>query len=92
MPSPEGPPVEGTLVTKRVDPRTIPPVSVSVMIGCALLALTLPQVAQGNPLAKDHTGIRWYLPFRTAREASADQGRLLLIKPVAFGTTPDGGW
>jgi len=62
------------------------------MIGGALFALVLPQVAQGNPLAKDHTGIRWYLPFRTARDASADQGRLLLIKPVAFGTTLDGGW
>lgn len=79
-------------MTKRVDPRTIPPDSVPFMIGCALLALALPQVAQGNPLAKDQTGIRWYLPFRAAREASADQGRLLLIKPVAFGTTPDGGW
>ena len=57
----------------------------------ALLALSS-LLQDANPLSRDRTGIRWVLPFRAAREASADRGRLLLLKPVAFGTTPDGGW
>lgn len=36
--------------------------------------------------------MKWVLPFKQARAAAAERGRLLLIKPVAFGTSPDGGW
>ena len=45
-----------------------------------------------NPLSKDKTGLRWALPFKTALAQSKTEKRLLLIKPVAFGTKPDGGW
>ena len=37
-------------------------------------------------------GIDWVLPFEAARERAKEENRLLMIKPVAFGTTPDGGW
>ena len=45
-----------------------------------------------HPLAHDRTGIAWALPFAKARAAAREREHLLLIKPVAFGTTPDGGW
>ena len=48
--------------------------------------------AQDNPIRKDKTGMRWALPFAKARQRSETEGRLLLIKPVAFGTSKDGGW
>ena len=47
---------------------------------------------KAHPLTKDKTGIRWVLPFRDARAKAENEKRLLLIKPVAFGTTRDGGW
>lgn len=57
------------------------------------LALAMFVLAQeDHPLTKDKTGMRWALPFTEALEQAKDQTRLLLIKPVAFGTTPDGGW
>jgi hypothetical protein len=41
---------------------------------------------------RDHTGIQWVLPFdATLKKAQVEQ-RLLLIKPIAFGTSKDGGW
>ena len=43
-------------------------------------------------LGKDKSGMKWALPFTAAKKASADGRRLLLIKPVAFGTSSDGGW
>ena len=43
-------------------------------------------------LGKDKSGMKWVLPFTAAKKASADGRRLLLIKPVAFGTSSDGGW
>ena len=45
-----------------------------------------------HPLAKDRTGLNWVLPFEEAKAKAAAEKRLLLIKPVAFGTSPDGGW
>ncbi len=45
-----------------------------------------------HPLTKDRTGIRWVLPFDEANAAAAKHGRLLMIKPVAFGTKPNGCW
>ena len=51
-----------------------------------------PQGPQDHPLAKDRTGIQWVLPFTEARQKAADLDRLLMIKPVAFGTSKEGGW
>jgi hypothetical protein len=47
---------------------------------------------KSHPLLKDKTGVRWVLPFKQAQATAKEQKRLLFIKPVAFGTTPDGGW
>ncbi len=63
----------------------------------ALFALlVVPQEPQqpgsDHPLSKDATGIRWALPFTAARAVAQERQRLLLIKPVAFGTSRDGGW
>ena len=41
---------------------------------------------------RDKTGMKWVLPFKQAHAAAKERGRLLMIKPIAFGTTPDGGW
>ena len=40
----------------------------------------------------DKTGLRWVAPFDKAIEKAKTEKRLLMIKPVAFGTPPDGGW
>ncbi len=55
-----------------------------------ILLLAAPQA--DHPLSKDRTGIRWVLPFKEAVKKAETEARLLLIKPVAFGTTKDGGW
>ncbi len=57
-----------------------------------LVAVLAAQGTDQNPLALDRTGLVWTLPFEAARERSEAEKRLLMIKPVAFGTTPDGGW
>ena len=49
-------------------------------------------VQDDHPLAKDKTGLAWVLPFKSALATAKKDGRILMIKPVAFGTTPDGGW
>lgn len=49
-----------------------------------------PQPQSNAPL--DHTGIAWALPFDRARAAGRQNRRLLLIKPIAFGTDAAGGW
>ena len=59
----------------------------------ALFPLALVASAENDhPLSKDRTGMTWVLPFKQAQKTAAEQKRLLLIKPVAFGTSPDGGW
>lgn len=40
----------------------------------------------------DQSGIDWALPFSAARARAESQQRLLFIKPIAFGTSADGGW
>lgn len=45
-----------------------------------------------SPVERDHTGIQWELPFSAALKKAQEQHRLLLIKPIAFGTSKDGGW
>lgn len=60
------------------------------------LAVALPAHAQKAgeklPFAPDQTGLDWVLPFKKARAAAKQQNRLLVIKPIAFGTDKDGGW
>jgi len=59
----------------------------------ALVVLALPCAAQkAGSKNLDKTGIRWQLPFEQALEKAKIEKRLLLIKPVAFGTSQDGGW
>ena len=59
------------------------------------LAATLPVHAQGAdklPFAPDQTGLDWVLPFKKALAKAKQEKRLLVIKPIAFGTAKDGGW
>ena len=61
----------------------------ALLCGAALLlAVPAPQ----GVLQRDKTGIEWAFPFEKARAQAQQEKRLLLIKPVAFGTSPDGGW
>jgi hypothetical protein len=46
----------------------------------------------GEGCRRDETGIEWVLPYEQAAEQAKRLGRLLLIKPIAFGTAKDGGW
>jgi len=65
----------------------------SVMLIATLALLPLPQdPALEHPVHLDRTGIEWTLPFETARQRAREEGRLLAIKPVAFGTTVTGCW
>ena len=60
----------------------------------SFLLLPLPQdpaPAAPSPCL-DRTGMPWVLPFEAAKAKAATSKRLLLIKPIAFGTTADGGW
>lgn len=45
-----------------------------------------------HPLVHDKTGIEWTFPFNEARKKASEEKRILMIKPVAFGTTHDGNW
>lgn len=55
------------------------------------IVVALPTAA-GHPLCKDKTGLHWVIPFRDALASARATGHALMIKPVAFGTTADGGW
>jgi hypothetical protein len=59
------------------------------VITTALLAALLFDTADAS---RDRTGIDWVLPFPAAQKKAKDGQRLLLIKPIAFGTSKDGGW
>jgi hypothetical protein len=60
------------------------------------LAFAMPAHAQSNdgelPFAPDQTGLDWVLPFKKALAKAKEEKRLLVIKPIAFGTAKDGGW
>lgn len=56
------------------------------------LASLSPLRAQQEPVCKDQTGIDWVLPFEAAVEHAEATNRILMVKPIAFGTTRDGGW
>lgn len=48
--------------------------------------------SEDDGLVLDQTGIRWYRPFADALAAAEATDRLLLIKPIAFGTNRAGCW
>ncbi len=60
------------------------------------VAAALPAQAQDAdsklPFAPDQTGLNWVLPFKKALAKAKQEKRLLVIKPIAFGTAKDGGW
>ena len=62
--------------------------------GLLSLSLASPTTFAGedHPLCKDKTGMKWVLPFKAAQAQAKESGRLLMIKPVAFGTDRAGGW
>ena len=60
------------------------------LIAAAFLVAAL---AQEEPATcKDKTGVAWVHPFADALKKAKASGRLLMIKPIAFGTSKDGGW
>ena len=63
----------------------------AALAAALLTPLAMAQNAD-HPLSKDKTGLKWALPFKSALERAKKGTQLLLIKPVAFGTPPDGGW
>ena len=61
------------------------------VLAVALFAAALP-AQDADPRCKDRSGVAWVHPFAEALKKAKASGRLLLIKPIAFGTTADGGW
>ena len=64
----------------------------AVLTGALLFTPMEVALAQDSCLEADKTGMAWVHPFEQALEKAKTDVRLLMIKPVAFGTTPDGGW
>ena len=65
------------------------------MMKIALSLLLLAPFAFAQEQARgclDKTGLNWVGPFEKAVEQAKQEKRLLMIKPVAFGTSSDGGW
>ena len=54
--------------------------------------LLFASTALAGDCKRDCTGIEWTLPFKAALEKARKEKRLLLIKPIAFGTEQNGGW
>ena len=64
-------------------------------LSSALIALLMTPVFadEGRPAcSQDRTGTQWVLPFSAALAKAKKENRPLLIKAIAFGTSPDGGW
>lgn len=59
-----------------------------ILVAIGLLALA----PDAQTCRRDESGIRWTLPFAAARERARADQRLLFVKPIAFGTSADGGW
>ncbi len=57
-----------------------------------LIALALAAQDDAAERQKDRTGVAWVVPFTAALEKATKEKRLLMIKPIAFGTSKDGGW
>lgn len=68
--------------------------ALAIPLVAALLAPVIAptEVPEDHPVRHDRTGIRWQIPFDSAHQRAREESRLLAIKPVAFGTTPDGCW
>lgn len=65
------------------------------LLGVALVVALPAHAQQGSeklPFAPDQTGLEWVLPFKKTLAAAKQQDRMLVIKPIAFGTAKDGGW
>ncbi len=43
-------------------------------------------------LLMDKTGLHWVAPFDQALKVAKESRRLLLVKPIAFGTGKSGCW
>jgi len=71
--------------------QTMPSRSI-LAIGLVAGLLAVPAPGADNPPAKDKTGLKWVLPFKDAKAKAEKENRLLMIKPIAFGTSADGGW
>lgn len=71
-------------------------VPVLLVFSCLIAPVRGDELAEGegkiHPLAHDKTGVAWVYPFATAKKRAAENSRLLVIKPIAFGTRPDGAW
>jgi hypothetical protein len=67
--------------------------SIAIIAGFlfALQSAPAPQAATCQPMA-DQTGIEWTFPFERALERAKRENRILMVKPIAFGTTRDGNW
>ena len=66
---------------------------IALLIAAPLVGSLAAQTPQVDPPFKvDRTGIRWTLPFKAAQAKASREARLLLVKPIAFGTAPDGRW
>jgi hypothetical protein len=63
-----------------------------LLFGASILAQEQPHAPRVHPLLLDRTGIRWVVPFDTARAEARERQRLLLIKPIAFGSNREGCW
>jgi len=59
-----------------------------LVLTCCCAALLHAQADQ----ELDHSGVDWTRPFPDAQKEARAEGRLLLIKPIAFGTNAKGCW
>lgn len=65
----------------------------AILISMMFSSLSLSaQVRGGNALSKDKTGIAWVAPFTDATAKAKKSNRLLMVKPIAYGTDKAGCW
>ncbi len=50
------------------------------------------QVREDIALSKDKTGMKWVAPFDDATAKAKKDQRILMVKPIAFGTDNKGCW
>ncbi|MFT4514088.1 MAG: hypothetical protein ACI89X_001422 [Planctomycetota bacterium] len=64
----------------------------ALVVALSAYAAAQVSVPDDHPVRFDRTGIAWQLPFTKAAELAETSKHLLVIKPVAFGTTEEGCW
>lgn len=65
----------------------------SILLGLSFFLQAEPAApAPPSHSVTDRTGIEWSFPFESALEKARRESRILMVKPIAFGTTRDGGW